>query len=92
MIEKMKKIIVVAPQDRKTEMVSGIRDLGVIHISETAAPNTDLSDRLSQLNRIKSVLAEQPKVEQKKAISGKSFDELHTSEKPIRSKQKMVSG
>lgn len=78
MIEKMKKIIVVAPQDRKTEMVSGIRDLGVIHISETAAPNTDLSDRLSQLNRIKSVLAEQPKVEQKKAISGKSFDELHT--------------
>ena len=77
MIEKMKKIIVVAPQDRKTEMISGIRDLGVIHVSETAAPNTDLTDRLSQLNRIKAVLSEQPKVEQKKIVTGKSFEALH---------------
>lgn len=78
MIEKMKKIIVVAPQDRKTEMISGIRDLGVLHVSETAAPNTELSERLSQLNRIKAVLSEQPKVEQKKAVTGKSFEALHS--------------
>ena len=65
MIEKMKKIIVVAPQEHKLEMINGIRDLGVIHISETAAPDSALSDKLLQLNRIRSVLAEQPKVEKK---------------------------
>ena len=77
MIEKMKKIIVVAPQDRKNEMVNGIRDLGVIHISETAAPNSELSDRLVSLNRIKSILSEQPKVERKDPISGAAFESLH---------------
>ena len=77
MIEKMKKIIVVAPQDRKLDMINGIRDLGVIHISETAAPNTDLADRLAQLNRIRSVLAEQPKVPKKDVITGKAFETLH---------------
>lgn len=77
MIEKMKKIIVVAPQDRKLDMINGIRDLGVVHISETAAPNTDLADRLAQLNRIRSVLAEQPKVPNKDVITGKAFDTLH---------------
>ncbi len=79
MIEKMKKIIVVAPQDRKLEMIEKIRDLGVIHISETAAPDTALSERLSQLNRMKSVLLEQPKVEQKSPISGAAFESVHNS-------------
>ena len=77
MIEKMKKVIVVAPAERKSEMINGIRDLGVIHISETAAPNSELSDRLVQLNSIKSVLSEQPKVEQKPVITGAAFDSLH---------------
>ncbi|MBO4394068.1 MAG: ATPase [Spirochaetales bacterium] len=77
MIEKMKKIIVVAPQEHKLEMINGIRDLGVIHISETAAPDSALSDKLLQLNRIRSVLAEQPKVEKKAPITGAAFDALN---------------
>ncbi|MBR2281163.1 MAG: ATPase [Spirochaetales bacterium] len=79
MIEKMKKIIVLAPEDRKIEMLNGIRDLGVIHISETAAPNSELSERLSQLNRIRSVLMEQPKVAQKEPVSGAAFEAMHSS-------------
>ena len=48
MIEKMKKIIVVAPQERKASLLSGIRDLGVIHITEKAAPDADLSAQLAE--------------------------------------------
>ena len=46
MIEKMKKVIVVAPLDRKREMLNAIRDFGVVHISETAAPESKYSERL----------------------------------------------
>ncbi len=50
MIEKMKKVIVVAPLDRKREMLNAIRDFGVVHISETAAPESKYSERLSSLD------------------------------------------
>ena len=79
MIEKMKKIIVVAPKDRKTQLLSGIRDLGVIHITEKAAPDAGLSAKLSELYRMRSVLAEMPKVEQKEVITGAAFDAVHNS-------------
>ncbi|MCQ2411736.1 MAG: ATPase [Sphaerochaetaceae bacterium] len=76
MIVKMKKIIVVAPCERKAEMLSGIRDMGVLHVSETAAANPELSAKLSQLNRIKSVLGEYPKLEQKSVVTGREFEEM----------------
>ena len=77
MIEKMKKIIVVSPYDKKALMLEGIRDLGVVHISEKAAPDASLADRLTQLSNVKTMLKEMPKVEQKSPISGVAFDELH---------------
>lgn len=77
MIEKMKKVIVVAPLDRKREMLNAIRDFGVIHISETAVPESKYSERLSSLDKARSVLAEQPKVEQKPVLGRREFDSLH---------------
>ncbi len=87
MIEKMKKIIVVAPEERKLEMVNGIRDLGVIHISEMAAPNSELSSELTELNRVRGVLQEVQKADKKKDspildsqkqfIEGDDFREVH---------------
>ena len=89
MIEKMKKIVIVATEGRKEAMISGIRDLGVVHISETAAPNSALSERLTSLNRVRSVLVEKAKEEKKnskkapkkeaphKILSGHDFERLH---------------
>ena len=79
MIEKMKKIIVVAPQERKASLLSGIRDLGVIHITEKAAPDADLSAQLAEYGKMRSVLSEMPKTEQKEVITGAAFDALHKS-------------
>ena len=79
MIEKMKKIIVVAPKERKSQLLSGIRDLGVIHITEKAAPDAGLSARLADLSKMRSVLAEMPKMEQKEVITGADFEAMHKS-------------
>ena len=79
MIEKMKKIIVVAPSERKAALLSGIRDLGVIHITEKAAPDAVLSAQLAELTKMRSVLAEMPKTEQKEIITGAAFDSVHKS-------------
>ena len=72
MIEKMKKIIVVAPQDRKTAMLDGIRDMGVLHVSEMAAPDGALSEKLSGLSRMRSVLLEEKAAQDKAAKASKS--------------------
>ena len=79
MIEKMKKIIVLAPSERKESLVAGIRDLGVIHITEKAAPDAGLSARLSELTRMRSVLSEMPKAGQKDILTGAAFEALHKS-------------
>ena len=79
MIEKMKKIIVLAPSERKESLVAGIRDLGVIHITEKAAPDAGLSARLSDLTKMRSVLSEMPKVGQKDILTGAAFEALHKS-------------
>ena len=72
MIEKMKKIIVVAPQDRKSAMLDGIRDMGVLHVSEMAAPDSTLSDKLAGLSRMKAVLLEQKAALDKAASKSKT--------------------
>ena len=72
MIEKMKKIIVVAPQDRKSAMLDGIRDMGVLHVSEMAAPDSALSDKLAGLSRMKAVLLEQKAALDKAASKSKT--------------------
>ena len=79
MIEKMKKIIVLAPSERKEALIAGIRDLGVIHITEKAAPDAGLSARLSDLTKMRSVLSEMPKAGQKDILTGAAFEALHKS-------------
>lgn len=76
MIEKMKKVIVLSPASRKAEMLDGIRDLGVMHVSEKAAPDASVAERISQLNRVKGVLAEYGKVEQKEPVTGAGFEAM----------------
>ena len=59
MIERMKKITVVATRGNKGAMLDGIRELGVLHVSEKAAPDSALTDRFASLGRIRAVLADE---------------------------------
>ncbi len=77
MIERMKKVIVVTPSTRKGEMLNAIRDFGVVHISQKSAPESKYTDKFSSLDRIRSVLNEQPKVAQNPVLGKKEFNELN---------------
>ncbi len=77
MIERMKKIIVVAPFARKTEMLNAIRDFGVVHISQKSAPESKYTEKFSSLDKIRSVLMEQPKVAQNPILEKKEFSSLN---------------
>jgi V/A-type H+/Na+-transporting ATPase subunit I len=77
MIERMKKIIVVAPSARKVDMLNAIRDFGVVHISQKSAPESKYTEKLSSLDKIRSVLNEQPKVAQNPVLGKKEFDSLN---------------
>ncbi len=77
MIERMKKIIVVAPSARKADMLNAIRDFGVVHISQKSAPESKYTEKFSALDKVRSVLVEQPKVAQNPVLGYKEFDTLN---------------
>ena len=82
MIEKMKKIMIVSPSARKKELLDGIRNLGVVHITEKAAPDAAMSERLASLNRIRGMLAEKAGKEKPAfdaVLTGAAFEALHES-------------
>ncbi len=70
MIQKMKKIVIVAPNERKASLLDGVRELGLVHVSEMAAPDSELSTELSELNRVRGVLQEVQKADAKAAKKG----------------------
>lgn len=77
MIERMKKIIVVSPVDRKAEMLNAIRDFGVIHISQKNAPESKYTEKFSSLDKVRAALSEQPKVAQNPILEKKEFNSLN---------------
>lgn len=77
MIEKMKKVMIVASDVHKNEMLNAIRDFGVVHISETSVPETKYTERLASLDKMRSVLVEQPKVSQNPILGRQEFNSLH---------------
>ena len=77
MIERMKKVFVVTPSERKVEMLNAIRDFGVVHISQKGAPESKFTEKFSSLDKIRAALSEQPKVQQNPILGCKEFDELN---------------
>lgn len=77
MIERMKKIIVIAPVDCKAEMLNAIRDFGVIHISQKNAPESKYTEKFSSLDKVRAALSEQPKVAQNPILEKKEFNSLN---------------
>ena len=80
MIQKMKKIVIVAPCERKAALLDGVRDLGLVHISETAAPDTELSAELNELNRMRGNLQELKKAADKDRKKSKEKPEILASQ------------
>lgn len=52
MIEKMNLTYIVAAEAKKNEMITALRDLGVVHISEKNSPDERLSQRFNLLQKL----------------------------------------
>lgn len=83
MIEKMKSVCIVSSLSRKDEMLSGLRKLGVLHISEKKSADQKSIERFSNLSRtINSLMDYAPdkKSKDKKEmplLSDKDFEEMY---------------
>ena len=58
MIEKMKKVCVVASASRKEEMLAALRDLGILHLADKKAASRESTERFSDLSRARMALSE----------------------------------
>lgn len=78
MIEKMNLTYIVALEQNKDEMISALRDLGTLHISEKSKADDKISSRFSLLQKLMSELSDYaPKEKNASAIlSDGEFEEL----------------
>ena len=58
MIEKMKQICVVTSAPRKDEMLSALRKLGILHLSEKKSASRETTERFAALSRAQMALAD----------------------------------
>lgn len=56
MIEKMKMVCIVSSVSKKDEMLDGLRNLGLLHLSEKKAPDRAASERFTTLSKTASAL------------------------------------
>ena len=52
MIEKMKAVCIVAQDSHKEELLTTLRDLGILHIAEKQAADADVLKRFSMLSHL----------------------------------------
>ena len=56
MIEKMKMVYIVSSVSKKDEMLDGLRNLGILHLSEKKSPQRAVSERFTSLSKTASAL------------------------------------
>lgn len=78
MIEKMNLTYIVALEQNKDEMVSALRDLGVVHISEKSNADEKISNRFSLLQKLLSELSDYAPKEKNNSdiLDDTEFEEL----------------
>ena len=85
MIEKMKMVYVVSSVSQKDEMLDGLRNLGILHLSEKKSTDRAVQERLTNLSKTASALmdyATDKKSKNKEKIpilSDEQFEELYQS-------------
>lgn len=77
MIEKMKKVCVVASASRKEEMLAALRDLGILHLADKKAASRESTERFSDLSRALMALSEfKPEKESETLLSDEEFEKV----------------
>lgn len=77
MIERMKKVYIVARRHEKKQMLFSLRDAGVLHVIEKKISNPELQAKLNQLRKMKVVLSESKTKEKPAILSDEDFDALN---------------
>lgn len=78
MIEKMKKVYIVSSVSKKEEMLSALRDFGVVHLAEKKSPDRAVSERFASLSKVSMALKDYAKKGQAGAdvLSDDEFEEM----------------
>ena len=84
MIEKMNLAYVVALEQNKDEMISALRDLGVVHISQKANADEKITNRFLLLQKLMSQLSDYAP---KKNINTDILDDAEFEELFVKTKE-----
>ncbi len=81
MIEKMKLVHIVARAGTRAEMLDSLRELGVLHLSEKAAPDEATAKKFETLSRLSSELKDYApeRPVQKQALSDSEFEQMYNN-------------
>ena len=84
MIAKMKKTVIAAARSQKDELLSSLRDLGVMHVSDMVSKSQSLDameKERAEYDRVMQALKERggKKAKGGKALKGEEFSKLHAS-------------
>ena len=82
MIERMKKTIVLASASHKAELLSSLRDLGVMHVTDMVTKSSaldELEKRRAEYSSVLQTLKERGDKKASASASGISFSEIHPS-------------
>ena len=82
MIERMKKTIVLASASHKAELLSSLRDLGVMHVTDMVTKSSaldELEKRRAEYSSVLQTLKERGDKKASGSASGISFSEIHPS-------------
>ena len=79
MIEKMKAVCIVAQDSHKEELLTTLRDLGILHIAEKQAADTDVLKRFSMLSHLSLELKDYAKEEngETTTLSDEQFEQMY---------------
>ena len=79
MIEKMKVVHIVSSVSRKEEMLSALRDLGVMHLAEKKSADRNISERFTALSKTATALKDYTEKgqEQKQMLSDEEFEAFY---------------
>ena len=77
MIEKMKAVCIAAQSSHKDELLTDLRDLGILHIAEKSAADPRFLEEFSALFRVMQELKEYKAKEEEGVLSEEKFDRLY---------------
>ena len=79
MIEKMKAVCIVAQDSRKEELLTTLRDLGILHLAEKKSADSHLLERFSMISRLLLELKDYAKEEktENEILSDDQFETMY---------------